>query len=139
MHQRFSVLALPIALAFSMAGAAQETAVPAAQKAAQSWLALTDGGQYGLSWDQAAAFFKASIAKGIWSDALTSVRAPLGALITRKLKSATFTRALPGAPAGEYVVIQFDTQFQNKAAAVETITPMHEQDGSWKVCGYFIK
>ena len=30
--------------------------------------------------------------------------------------------ALPGAPDGEYVVIQFETAFQNKARAVETVT-----------------
>jgi hypothetical protein len=49
------------------------------------------------------------------------------------------TRNVPGAPAGEYVVIQYDTQFENAASAIETITPMHEKDGSWKVCGYYIK
>ena len=33
----------------------------------------------------------------------------------------------------------FDAQFENKAAAVETVTPMREKDGSWRVSGYFIK
>jgi hypothetical protein len=37
------------------------------------------------------------------------------------------------------VVIQFNTRFENKAAAIETVTPMHEKDGSWRVSGYFIK
>ncbi len=62
--------------------------------------------------------------------------------LTRKVfvqTPATFTRTVPGAPDGEYVVIQFDTQFENKAAAVETVTPMREKDGSWRVSGYFIK
>jgi hypothetical protein len=57
----------------------------------------------------------------------------------RKVKSATFTRTLPGAPDGEYVVIQFESQFENKAAAIETVTPMHDKDGVWRVSGYFIK
>jgi len=74
-----------------------------------------------------------------WEKALKSVRSQLGAVKSRALKSATFTKTLPGAPDGEYVVIQFDTQFENKAAAVETVTPMHEKDGSWRVAGYFIK
>jgi hypothetical protein len=52
------------------------------------------------------------------------------------LKVVTFKG---GRSDGEYVVIQFDTQFENKAAAVETIAPMHEKDGSWRVSGYFIK
>jgi hypothetical protein len=139
MRDRFSMLALFLGMAIPFAGMAQEGPTQPAQNAAQSWLALIDHGQYSLSWDHAAEFFKASIAKGAWSDAVASVRSPLGALKARTLKSAIVTHNPPGAPAGEYVVIQYDTQFQNKAAAIETITPMHEKDGSWKVCGYFIR
>ena len=139
MHNRYSLAAIPWALVLAVAGMAQDGNTQSAQNAARSWLALTDGGKYAMSWDQAAAFFQASIAREAWSGALASVRAPLGTLRSRKLKSATFTRNLPGAPAGEYVVIQYDTQFQNRADAIETITPMRERDGSWKVSGYFIK
>jgi len=139
MSFRFSALVCPLALAFPLACLAQEGSTQPAQNAAQAWLALTDSGQYAPSWDNAAEFFKASVTKATWLNAMTSARSPLGALKSRKLKSATFTRSLPGAPAGEYVVIQFDTQFQNKSTAIETITPMHEKDGSWKVSGYFIK
>ena len=54
-----------------------------------------------------------------------------------KSKTATFTRSFAhGAQDGEYVVIQFDTRFENKAAAVETITPMRQRNGAWKVSGF---
>jgi hypothetical protein len=46
---------------------------------------------------------------------------------------------LPGAPDGEYVVIQFETSFENKKSAIETVTPMIEINGGWRVSGYFIK
>lgn len=117
----------------------EKAAVGQAQTAATSWLALTDASKYGPSWDEAASLFKAAVTKANWESALKGVRAPLGAVKSRKVKTATFTRTLPGAPDGEYVVIQFDTQFEGKAAAVETITPMREKDGSWRVSGYFIK
>lgn len=140
---RFSSLTMPLALALSLAlptvCMAQEEATKPAQDAALAWLALTDAGQYGSTWEHAAAYFKASLTKAAWVGAITPVRAPLGAMEGRKLKSATFTRDLPGAPAGEYVLIQFDTHFQNKPGAVETVVPMREKDGSWKVSGYFIK
>jgi hypothetical protein len=55
------------------------------------------------------------------------------------LSTAKFFKSLPGAPDGQYVVIKYDTTFANKAAAVETVTPMREADGSWKVSGYFVK
>ena len=37
------------------------------------------------------------------------------------------------------MVIQFDAQFENKAAAIETVTPMKDKDGTWRVSGYYIK
>lgn len=110
-----------------------------AQKSAEAWLALADAGKYAETWDGAAAFFKSAITKERWVSALKSTRGPLGAMRFRKLKSATYTKTLPGAPDGEYVVIQYDTSFENKESAVETITPMLDKDGKWRVSGYFIK
>ena len=113
--------------------------VAKATAAASSWLALTDAGQYQKSWEQASSLFQASVTNTHWQSALQAARLPLGNLKSRTLKSATFTRSLPGAPSGEYVVIQYDTSFANKAGAVETVTPSREKDGSWKVAGYFIR
>ena len=58
---------------------------------------------------------------------------------SRELLSAQHMTSLPGAPDGDYVVIQFKTSFANKKSAVETVTPMLEKDGVWRVSGYFIK
>lgn len=46
---------------------------------------------------------------------------------------------VPGAPDGKYVTIQYQTAFANKAEAVETITPMLDPDGVWRVSGYFVR
>ena len=70
---------------------------------------------------------------------MTGARKPFGATKKRSPKAAQFARSLPGAPDGEYVVMQFDTAFEQKAAAVETVTAAREKDGSWKIAGYFIK
>ncbi len=53
--------------------------------------------------------------------------------------SKNYQTSLPGAPDGKYVVIQFKTSFENKKSATETITPMMDNDGKWRVSGYFIK
>ncbi len=67
-----------------------------------------------------------------------AVRSPIGELRSRTLVGAQYTQALPGAPDGRYVVIQYDAVFPHKKAAIETVTPMYE-DGVWKVAGYYIK
>jgi hypothetical protein len=118
---------------------AADSSTDAAVIAAQSWLALVDSGKYGASWDEVAQIFKSQVTKGQWIKMLNSVRSPLGKVESRTLKSAVFTRTLPGVPDGEYVVIQYDTSFAKKKSSVETITPMKEKGGRWRVSGYFIK
>lgn len=127
-------------LLLSGAALAQDAASgDSAKSAASDWLALTDAGSYGASWDKAAPAFQMAINKPGWERALRNVRMPLGAVKTRRLTKAEFTHSLPGAPDGDYFVLQFATQFENKAAAVETVTPMKGPDGNWRVSGYFIK
>ncbi|OGL42104.1 MAG: hypothetical protein A2161_19665 [Candidatus Schekmanbacteria bacterium RBG_13_48_7] len=113
----------------------EKTAVADAEK----WLKMVDDGKYIDSWKQAAAYFKSAVKQDQWEQSLQAVRKPLGKLISRKVKSAKYMTSLPGAPDGEYVVIQFDTSFENKKSAVETVTPMLEKDGKWYVSGYYIK
>ncbi len=119
--------------------AGQRAAVVQAQAATTAWLVLTDSGRYGESWDEAATLFKAAVTQTDWERKIQAVRDPLGKLESRKRHSATFTRTLPGAPDGEYVVFRYATRFAYKASAVETVTAMHDRDGRWRVSGYFIK
>lgn len=67
------------------------------------------------------------------------VRKPLGKLVSRRVKSAIFKTSLSGAPDGQYVVIEFETSFESKKLAIETVTPMMDKDGKWRVSGYYIK
>jgi hypothetical protein len=118
---------------------ASAAAVESAVSAAESWLAVVDGGDYSKSWEDSAALFRAAVTKEQWAQALAASRKPLGSLESRKVKSTQYATSLPGAPDGEYVVIQFATSFANKKSAIETVTPMKDSDGAWRVSGYYIK
>ncbi len=121
--------------------AKKEPALPsekAAVAAAETWLTGIDAGNYAQSWKEAAQFFQSSITEADWSAALTSVRKPLSELKSRKLHSAKSVKSLPGAPDGDYVVMQFDTSFAAKEKSVETVTFMKDPNGTWKAVGYFI-
>ena len=131
------IIAFAIAVAVASGRAENIDTLPA-QGAATSWLATVDSGAYGDSWESGAEFFRKAVTKENWEKALVSVRTPLGNARSRKIRSVTYTRNLPNAPEGEYVVIQYDTMFENRPS-VETVTPMREKDGAWKVAGYFIK
>lgn len=136
-------MVISILLLFAMwtqtaATQAQQRPEELAQKSAETWLALTDSAKYAESWDEASQLFKNAVAKEQWSSTIRAARDPLGNVQSRKLKSATYSKTLPGAPDGEYVIIKYDTSFEHKASAVETITPKLDKDGKWRVSGYFI-
>ena len=109
-----------------------------AEEAALAWLSLVDAGQYKASWKKAASLFRAQVSVKQWSQAVSAARKPFGKLKSRQLMDATYATSLPGAPDGEYVVLQFEAVYEHKASAIETVTPMQD-DGNWRVSGYYIR
>jgi len=112
---------------------------PGAERAALEWLALTDRGEAAASWDAAASLFRRAVTRQQWEQSLAAAREPLGALVSRRIESARPVTELPGAPDGEYIVFQLSTTFEHKRSATETVTPMRDTDGQWRVSGYFIR
>ncbi len=109
-----------------------------AETVALKWLKAIDEGRYADSWNETASLFKNAVKKDRWEQSLQAEREPLGKLIFREVKSKTYETSLPGAPDGQYVIIQFKTSFEKKKSAIETVTPMLEIDGNWRVSGYYI-
>ncbi|PIQ29188.1 hypothetical protein COW36_17630 [bacterium (Candidatus Blackallbacteria) CG17_big_fil_post_rev_8_21_14_2_50_48_46] len=126
-------------LNFLPAQAAAPDGVEKAKLAAQHWLALTDRQQYAQSWQQAAGFFKASIPQSTWVKALKTNRAPLGRLKSRQLKFSAFTKTLPKAPKGNYVLLHYRSVFERQANVTETVTTLLDKGGVWRVAGYSIQ
>jgi hypothetical protein len=119
--------------------AIQDDEVKKATRISGEWLMLVDDSKYSDSWEKTAIYFKQNVTKKEWVKKIKGVRQPMGRLIHRKRISAQYTDSLPGAPDGEYVVIQYRSSFENKKTAIETVTPMKDQDGIWRISGYFIK
>lgn len=126
-------------LGTAFAATSQSAKEKAALRSGEKWLGLVDSGNYAKSWSEAAGYFRNAVSRDKWVQSLTAVRSPLGKVISRKVRNKTYTTSLPGAPDGEYVVIQFDTSYENKKSAVETVTPMMDNDGQWRVSGYYIR
>ena len=134
-----SLLGLCLLFSLSVVAVADSEKEKAAVAAAQEWLPKVDQGKYAQTWKDAAQYFKNAVTQEQWEQSLQAVRKPLGSLISRKVNRKTYMTSLPGAPDGQYVVIQFDTAFENRKPAIETVTPMMDKDGRWRVSGYYIK
>ena len=116
-----------------------DSKVKAAVESAKAWLKITDTGDYAGSWETTCGLFKGMVSKEQLAQSLGMVRQPLGKVISRQVMSTKYTEMMPGMGPGEYVVIQFKTSFENKKDAIETVTPMLDKDGAWRVSGYYIK
>ncbi|TWI64306.1 uncharacterized protein DUF4019 [Pseudoduganella lurida] len=125
--------------AAAQAAPTETEAIAAAREAAQTWLALVDANQYAQSWQQAAAPLRNAISTAQWEKDARNVRLPFGAFQGREVTSATYSTTMPGVPKGSFVVIKYASRFADRANAVETVTPMLEPDGQWRVSGYFIR
>jgi hypothetical protein len=106
--------------------------------AAERWLRMIDSGDYAGSWDAAAELVQSAVSQEQWIQAIAAARSAHGATTSRRLRTASFTRSLPNAPEGAYVVIVYETSFAN-GSGIETVTPMRDPDGEWRVSGYFIR
>lgn len=120
-------------------GAADEKKIAAAIMAAEDFLLLIDTAQYAKSWDASSSLFQSQVPKDTWIQQLDAIRPALGKLNKRKIINARYMTELPGAPDGEYVVIQYESSFAKKQNGMETVTPMLDTDGQWRVSGYYIR
>jgi hypothetical protein len=116
-----------------------DTSIQLATQVSADWLSLIDDEKYHESWEDASESLQKQVSKDRWRQVMRTVRDSLGEMRNRKLVRAKFHEKLPGHPAGEYILIHYATSFESKPDAVETITLTKESDGSWRVCGYYVK
>lgn len=113
-------------------------AVQAAQTAGEAWLSLFGEGKGKETWEQASKHFQAAVSENAWVQQATTLRTQLGTFQGRKLANAQYATDVPNAPAGEYVVLTYESAFANLQSAREIISLTFE-DGTWKVIGYFVQ
>ncbi len=117
----------------------QQSSATDAAEAAREWLELIDGGDSNESYNQAASLFRSAVSLEQWQSSLAAAQAPLGRPLSRSLKSSRYAEELPGAPDGKYYVIEYETAFERKKNGTETVVPMLDVDGVWRVSGYFVR
>ena len=117
--------------------AADET--PASMESAEKFLTYIDAGDWQGSWDASGAFFQSQASAEEWANIVEPVSEQVGTAESRTLASVQRTSSLPGAPEGDYEVLQFSTSFSKvDGPAVETLIMLEQEDG-WGVAGYFVR
>ncbi len=114
-----------------------QTADPATLERVQLFLERTDASDWQGSWELTGNYFQSQASAKEWEERVEPVREPLGAVQSRELVTVQRASSLPGAPEGEFQVLQFETYFEKGGRSIETVVMMQEAEG-WQVNGYFI-
>ena len=123
----------------------QDASMPSANEAdalgagaGRQWAQLLDGQRWDEAWGAAGTIFKAQSSQAGWPSIIQPVRQPLGPVTSRVFHGVKKAGSLPGAPSGDYEIIEFATNFANKPGAIETVV-LAREGSAWKVNGYFIR
>lgn len=104
-------------------------------------IAMIDNGQVGQVWDQASDVAKKAISRDQFVKATDGDRSRLGAVKSRKLAAVTRTisRGSGTLPAGEYVNVNYATQFNSQANPTRELVSFHlDGDRKWRLSGYTV-
>jgi len=105
---------------------------------ASLWLGKIDARDYRRSYDDLPSIVRNTATLEQWEASMKIAREPLGGLVGRKPLKMEDRKMLPGMPDGEYRIWQFESNFEKKEKAVETVI-MGKISGEWKPLGYFIR
>jgi hypothetical protein len=108
-------------------------------EASRAWLALLDAGKFGAAWDGASPYLKSVVTRQKWITGLAAARKPFGKLKQRTPVKFARSHSMPGAPDGDYSIIEFESQFANGKVASEHIIWMLGDNQDWHVSGYYIR
>jgi hypothetical protein len=106
-----------------------------ATQIAEQWLALLDQGKFADSWTHTSRYFQANMPQDRWVQTLTGAQQKLGKATNRQMTGREARTDIPGAPAGQYILVGYATDFERQPGLLETVTFLKEDD-TWKVIGY---
>ncbi|MXO91566.1 DUF4019 domain-containing protein [Pontixanthobacter aquaemixtae] len=103
------------------------------ESAARDWLALVDASDWKASFEAAGRAFQDANTVDGWKQASQQARVPLGNPVSRTAAEFEYLNAPPNG----YRMVRFQTDFEHRKGAIESVTLEREGD-AFKVVGYMI-
>jgi len=107
-----------------------------AKEAAAEWVELLDKGKYDEAWEKGALTLRLKVNRQVWNSLMAAMRTPLGAVKERKLLKELPAKDPENLPKGDYMVVLFETSFQDGKTRRELVTLVQETDGNWRPLTY---
>lgn len=116
-------------------GESNPEAERAAVAATEPILEQIDAGQYDAVRDAASPLLKQQVSPEEWLAEVRALRGPLGSHKSRTVGSTTYVTDPWGAPEGEYVIVSYDSHWQN-GRIHENLSMQRQPNGAWALAGY---
>ncbi len=94
-----------------------------------------DAGDYEAVRAIASPFLKEQVSRDEWLAQVQALRDPLGAHESRAVGTTTYVSNPWGAPEGEYVIVSYDSHWQN-GSIHENLSMQRQPNGTWALAGY---
>lgn len=117
----------------------ETTMIGEASAAADAWLARLDAGELEASWREGASLFRQTVTPEQWAEAQGRIVSVLGGPLERWLRDSEHLTSVPDGPDGHYVLLRYETRFERREEALETVVTILDTDGRWRVGGYFVQ
>jgi hypothetical protein len=106
---------------------------------ANRYLELLDQGQYEEAWQKMSILFMTLNDQQQWQGQQQTIRATYGPLSSRQLSRISYRQSYHLSPDGQYVIVQHNSVYQNKAKTVETVVFDCRNDHECSIREYIIK
>lgn len=107
--------------------------------AGMKWLALIDSGRAGAAWELSSRQLQSTVTRAKFIAAMRDARKPLGKLEERTAERFARSHQLPGAPDGDYVIIEYTARFPKGKKLQEQLVWSIEEGEIWRVAGYYYR
>jgi len=108
-------------------------------EAGKKWLELLDADKSGVAWDSASKQLQSVVKREAFVAEVRAARKPLGKLESRTAIKFARAHELPGAPAGDYAIIEFEAKYPKGKQLSEQVIWTIEAGDVWRVAGYFYR
>jgi Protein of unknown function (DUF4019) len=107
--------------------------------AGMKWLALIDADKAGDAWDLSSKQLKSAVTRAKFIEGIRDSRKSLGKLETRTAERFARSHKMPGAPEGDYVIIEYTAQFARGQKLQEQLVWAIDDGDIWRVAGYYYR
>lgn len=109
-----------------------------AESASTAWLGLVDIRRYAESHEASAPAMKSQVPRAAFEHATTTIRAPLGTLTKRSVKSVKAIKAPKVDSKDGFIAVEYTSSFEALASTTETVL-LAKHDGEWHPFSYAVR